>query len=150
MLMALLNYERMLNADRFCLCQLSQQPQLQKLIPTTFSIGGGKKELAVFLVWPNRASPQSAANRLKSKWNLLVKFQQILQFYFSTLLPSSDLLAVALPTSSSLLHGGLYFQQVQHSSVRCRFPFIQAAFVQTKMWLAVLKTQKTIIQLTER
>lgn len=57
MLMALLNYERMLNADRFCLCQLSQQPQLQKLIPTTFSIGGGKKRASGTFGTANQGEP---------------------------------------------------------------------------------------------
>lgn len=154
--MALLNYERILNADRFCLCQLSQQPQLKKLIPTTFSIGGQKKR-AVLLAWPNMASPQSAANGLKSKLTLLVKFQQILQFHISTLLLSSGLLAVALPTSSSLLLGGPYFRcktsgaaSSASDKVRCLFLFVQASFMQIKMWLAGLKSQKTIIRLTER
>lgn len=104
--MALLNYERMLNAERFCLRQLSQQLQLKKLIATIFRVGTKIERAALLDFW-------SAANGLKWKLNLLVKFQQILQFYLSKLLPSSSLLAVALSTSTSLLLRGPYFSNAR-------------------------------------
>lgn len=65
--MALLNYERMLNAERFCLRQLSQQLQLKKLIVTTFRVGTKIERAALLDFW-------SGANGLKWKLNLLVKF----------------------------------------------------------------------------
>lgn len=89
--MALLNYKRMLTAERFCLCQLSQQPQLKELIQQPL-----EGEKAALLGWTNCASARFAVHGVKWRLNLLVNVLQILQFYFSTLLPSSSLHAVAL------------------------------------------------------
>lgn len=62
--MAPLNYKRMLTAERFCLCQVSQQPPLKELIQHPFSFGGrGWGEKAALLGWTKCSSAQSAAHR---------------------------------------------------------------------------------------
>lgn len=112
--MAPLNYKRMLTAERFCLCQVSQQPPLKELIRHPFSFGGargGGGESSTF--WGGQNVRALSLQRTGAKWrlNLLVNFLQIRQFYFSTPLPSSRLRAVALCTNSSLLLGGPYFHR---------------------------------------
>lgn len=59
--MALLNYKRMLTAERFCLCQRSQQPQLNRQ-----HLGGEK---ASFLGWTKCTNVWSAPYRVKWRLN---------------------------------------------------------------------------------